>query len=317
MINTTTRLPHQTAELFLTDGGLETSLIFLDGMELPYFAAFHLLNSSEGRNKLKNYYRRYLNIAKDFQKAFILDSPTWRANPDWIQKLGYPKSAVYDMNESAIALIQELQQEYEGVISNIVINGCIGPRGDGYNPGTMMTMDEAQTYHAQQTEAFRRAGVDMVSAITMNYVEEAIGITHAAAAADVPVVISFTVETDGRLPTGMALQHAIEQVDKNTASKPVYYMINCAHPTHFLQPLEAGKDSAWVKRIQGIRANASCKSHAELDEATELDRGNLAELATLNQQLKRGWKHLNVFGGCCGTDEQHILEITRGLTAAE
>lgn len=317
MIKTTTILPHGTADLFLTDGGLETSLIFLDGVELPYFAAFHLLKDSEGRNRLKNYYRRYLRIAKDFQTHFILDSPTWRANPDWIEKLHYPKEAVYEINESAIGLIKELQKEYEGAISNIIINGCIGPRGDGYHPGTIMTADEAQTYHAQQIEAFSRAGVNMVSAITMNYVEEAIGITRAAAAAGLPVVISFTVETDGQLPTGMPLQQAIEQVDASAAIKPVYYMINCAHPTHFLQPLQAGKQSGWVQRIRGIRANASCKSHAELDEATELDRGDLTALASMNQQLKRELKHLNVFGGCCGTDEAHILEITRRLTEVD
>ena len=315
MIKAAPILPYQTTDLFLSDGGLETSLIFLDGLELPYFAAFHLLKSSAGRTSLKNYYRRYLNIAKNFQTHFILDSPTWRANPDWIQKLQYPKGSVYEINENAIALIKELKTEYEDAVPGIILNGCIGPRGDGYKPGTMMLEQAAQDYHAEQIEAFSRAGTDIVSAITMNYVEEAIGITRAAANKNLPVVISFTVETDGRLPTGMPLQQAIELVDERTTTPPVYYMINCAHPTHFVQELKSGTGSAWVQRIKGIRANASCKSHAELDEATELDRGNITELATLNSQLKRNWNHLNVFGGCCGTDDEHLLEITRQLTA--
>lgn len=317
MIKASTLLPHQTADLFLTDGRLETSLIFLEGVALPYFAAFDLLKHSEGRNRLKNYYRRYLQIAKDFQTHFVLDSPTWRANPDWIQKLGYPKDSVYQINESAIELIKELQKEFETFVPNIIINGCMGPRGDGYNPGSIMTVQAAQEYHAPQIAAFNRAGVDIVSANTMNYVEEAIGITRAANEAKVPVVISFTVETDGQLPTGMPLQQAIEQVDESITTKPIYYMINCAHPTHFLQTLQAAGHAAWVSRIRGIRANASCKSHAELDEATELDRGNISELATMNGQLKRELKHLNVFGGCCGTDEEHLLEMTRQLTTLE
>lgn len=311
------KLPHQSADLFLTDGGLETSLIFLDGVELPYFAAFYLLKNSEGRNKLKNYYRRYLQIAKNFQIPFILDSPTWRANPDWLEKLGYSKESVYEINEKAIALMKDLQKEFENEIPNIIINGCIGPRGDGYNPSNMMTEQAAQDYHAAQIEAFSKAGAHMASAITMNYVEEAIGITCAAAAMEMPLVISFTVETDGQLPTGMKLQEAIEKVDERVETKPIYYMINCAHPSHFAHQLDSNNQSNWVQRIKGIRSNASCKSHAELDEATALDRGNITELAAMNEQLKRDLKHLNVFGGCCGTDAEHILEITKRLITVE
>ena len=309
MTHTKATLPNASDCLFLTDGGLETTLIFLLGYELPYFAAFDLLKEEKGYNTIKDYYRRYLKIAKEFKMGFILESPTWRANPDWIQQIGYPNSAVYEVNKKAIQLLSDLQKEYENDITNLLISGCVGPRRDGYKPENTMTAEEAQQYHSVQIEVFSQTPVDMVSAITMNYAEEAIGIAKAASAANLPVVISFTVEVNGKLPTGMSLKEAIEYVDKSVQQPPLYFMINCAHPTHFYSELVAGRNEQWTKRIKGIRSNASCKSHAELDETTELDRGNSKELGIEYKKLKEALSQLTVFGGCCGTDEEHILAI--------
>lgn len=302
-------LPNASANLFLTDGGLETTLVFLEGYELPCFAAFDLLKDEKGYEAIKQYYIRYLNIARDLQMNFILESPTWRANPDWAEKIGYPLSVLPDLNEKAIRLLADLRTEYQEKIPNIIISGCVGPRGDGYKPGSTMNADEAEAYHSTQINIFSRTPVDMVSAITMNYVEEAIGIARAAGNVNLPVVISFTVETDGRLATGMTLREAIEQVDKSAKQPPLYFMINCAHPTHFLTDLREGEKAAWTKRIKGLRANASCKSHAELDESTVLDRGDPQTLGTEHRILKEMMPHLNVFGGCCGTDEEHVHAI--------
>ena len=310
-INTT--LPNETSDLFLTDGGLETTLVFLEGFELPCFAAFDLLKEERGYNALKAYYKRYLNISKDFNLGFILESPTWRANPDWMQKIGYPGSTISDVNKKAVQLLVDLKKEFESDISNIVLSGCIGPRGDGYVPSNAMTAEEAQHYHSAQIEVFSQTPVNMVSAITMNYVEESIGIARAAATVNLPVVISFTVETDGKLPTGMSLKEAIEEVDKNVQQPPLYFMINCAHPTHFFDELLSGKNDSWTKRIRGLRSNASCKSHAELDESTSLDRGNIQDLGGEHQKLKTAFNQLNVFGGCCGTDEEHVIEIANQI----
>lgn len=301
--------PHQSDAIFLTDGGFETTLLFLEGYDLPYFAAFDLLQSEEGYNAIKNYYTRYLTIAKKFNTNFILETPTWRANPDWVAKVGYTKSATAEINEKAVLLLSDLKSEFANDIQTILISGCIGPRGDGYVPGNSMDPEESQAYHSEQIQVLKQASVDLISAITMNYAEEAIGITHAAHAVDLPVVISFTVETDGKLPTGMTLKDAIEKVDESAKTPPIYYMINCAHPTHFLGELIAGKNEPWIKRIKAIRANASCKSHAELDESTELDRGIPHELGKEYKNLKETFPHMNVFGGCCGTDEEHLLEI--------
>lgn len=311
-----TTLPNASDDLFLTDGGLETTLIFLEGYELPCFAAFDLLKDEKGYHAIKDYYKRYLNIAKDFKTGFILESPTWRANPEWIQKIGYPTPALSEVNKKAIQLLVDLKKEFENNVPNIILSGCVGPRGDGYIPVNTMTVEEAQKYHSAQIEIFSQTPVDMISAITMNYAEEAIGITHAAGAVDLPAVISFTVETNGKLPSGMSLKEAIEQVDKSTSKPPLYFMINCAHPTHFSYQLQEGKNEPWTNRIKGLRANASCKSHAELDEATELDRGNPQELGKEHKKLKEVFKQLNVFGGCCGTDEAHVLAIARQVTTA-
>jgi S-methylmethionine-dependent homocysteine/selenocysteine methylase len=256
-------LPNASNDMFLTDGGLETTLVFLEGFDLPHFTAFDLLKEEKGYTAIQEYYRRYLNIAKEFKTGSIQESPTWRANPDWMEKIGYPASALKDVNDKAVQLLADLRKEFEDDVPKILISGCVGPRGDGYQPGSTMTDEEAQTYHSAQLAVFSRAAVDLVSAMTMNYVEEAIGITRAANAVSLPVVISFTVETDGKLPTGMTLKQAIELVDKSVAQPPLYFMINCAHPTHFFAELERGKDEPWIKRIKGLRANSSCKSHAE------------------------------------------------------
>jgi len=300
-------LPQLTGDLFLTDGGIETTLMFHDGLDLPYFAAFDLLRREEGREALHRYYRSHAAIATAHGVGFILESATWRASADWGEKLGYSKNELADANRRAIEMLEEIREEYESNGARMVISGCVGPRGDGYDPAHVMSAAEAERYHAQQIRIFAATAADMVTAITMTNVPEAIGVTRAAQAAGMPVVISFTVETDGRLPTGDSLKDAIERVDAATAQGPAYYMINCAHPTHFEDALAAGE--AWARRVRGLRANASSKSHAELDQAEELDDGDPAELGSQYRALRDRLPHLVVLGGCCGTDQRHIGAI--------
>jgi S-methylmethionine-dependent homocysteine/selenocysteine methylase len=300
-------LPQLAGGLFLTDGGIETTLIFHEGLELPDFAAFHLLRSPEGEAALYKYFRTYAEIAQRFGIGLILESATWRANADWGARLGYTADTLVEANRKAICLLEEIRSEYETDRTPVVISGCLGPRGDGYVPDRAMSGQEAETYHCEQVDTFAATVADMVCAITMNYVEEAVGIARAAQQADMPVAISFTVETDGRLPTGQTLKEAIQQVDKATSAYPSYYMINCAHPTHFESVLAVGEP--WVERIRGLRANASRMSHAELNESPELDTGNPAELGLEYAQLKTRLRQLNVMGGCCGTDHRHIEQI--------
>ena len=300
-------LPQLTGDLFLTDGGIETTLVFHDGLDLPYFAAFDLLKHEDGRQALLRYFRSHASIASEYGVGFVLESATWRASADWGEKLGYSKEALADVNRQAIAMLEEVRAEYAGKDTRMVISGCVGPRGDGYDPTHVMGEGEAQAYHAEQIRTFAATAADMVTAITMTNIPEAIGVTRAARAAGMPVVISFTVETDGTLPTGDSLKKAIERVDMATQQGPAYYMINCAHPTHFEGALAAGEP--WVERLGGLRANASTKSHAELAAAEDLDDGSPDELGRQYRMLVSRLPNLVVLGGCCGTDQRHVAAI--------
>ncbi|WP_454286477.1 homocysteine S-methyltransferase family protein [Rhizobium arsenicireducens] len=299
-------LPQLKGGAFLTDGGMETTLIFHEGADLPHFASFVLLATPEGRKQTEDYYRRYLDIAARHGSGFVLDTPTWRASADWGDKLGYSADALRAVNEDAVNLLVDLRALYQKPGAPIVISGAIGPRGDGYKAGRM-TAGEAEAYHAEQIEAFAGTDADMVTVFTLTNVEEAIGIARAARRLAMPCAISFTVETDGNLITGQTLRQAIEAVDAATGDYPHYYMINCAHPSHFAEVVASGED--WLKRIGGIRANASRMSHAELDESETLDDGDPADLGRRYRELTRQMPHVRVLGGCCGTDHRHVAAI--------
>lgn len=300
---------------FLTDGGLETDLIFNHGITLPCFASFDLLSTDWGRQALREYYESYLDLAARHRTGFILESPTWRANRDWGEKIGYSASELAGVNRQAIDFLRQLRAQHRASADlPVLVSGNIGPRGDGYVADRQMTADQARAYHAEQMAVFADTAVDLASAFTMNYVEEALGVVHAARDAGLPVVISFTVETDGLLPTGQSLGNAIADVDEDSAGYPLYYMINCAHPTHFEQRL-AG-DDAWRKRVRGVRGNASKCSHAELDAAEALDAGNPEEFASDYRRLQQLLPELRVYGGCCGTDLRHVERIAQACLAA-
>ena len=290
-------------ERFITDGGMETCLIFHQGVDLPHFASFPLLDREDGRSALLDYFRPYVDSARELGVGIVLDTPTWRANPDWGEKLGYSPDALLRIDGLGVELLQELRREI-GDSPPLVISGCVGPRGDGYQVGEEMTAEEARRYHSAQVHAFAEAGADVVSGLTLTYADEAIGIAHAAVDAEVPSVLSFTVETDGRLPSGQPLGEAIEQVDAATHGVASHFMVNCAHPSHFLHVLDP--DASWLERIHGVRANASRMSHAELDEADVLDEGDPEELALCYRELQERLPNLTVVGGCCGTDHRHV-----------
>lgn len=308
-----TTLPQLNGNLFLTDSGLETFLYFQQGVDLPEFAAFPLLDSVEGRNHIVGYLRRHARIARDAGLGFVLETPTWRANAVWGEKIGYGPQDLARINREAIQLMFEIRNEFQTDRTPVIVSGNIGPKGDGYNPEELLTPDASQDYHMAQIETFAGAGADVATALTITHAGEAIGIVRAAADAGLPSVISFTTETDGRLPSGQSLGDAITEVDAATDDGPAYYMINCAHPTHFEDALEAG--SEWVRRIRGMRANASTKSHEELDNSTELDEGNPTELGQQYREIRERMPHIAVLGGCCGTDHRHVEAICMACAA--
>ena len=296
-------VPQPGGGQFVSDGGLETDLIFHYGLELPEFAAFPMVGSETGREVLAAYYGRYAAIARAAQIGLFLEAPTWRANPDWAAKLGYDSAALADANRESIALLKRLRASYDDIPA-VAVSGIIGPRGDGYVAELQVDVDESAAYHRPQLEAFAAAGADLAAAYTMTGPEEAAGIVRAAASVGLPVAICFTVETDGRLPDGTSLGSAVEQVD---AVGPVaYFGVNCAHPTHIARGLG---DGAWLDRIAALLPNASTRSHAELDEAQDLDEGDPDKLATAVGELSDRLPGLSVLGGCCGTDNRHVAAL--------
>ncbi|HVW46586.1 MAG TPA: homocysteine S-methyltransferase family protein [Solirubrobacterales bacterium] len=298
------------SQLFIGDGGLETVMIFEEGLELPEFAAFPLLRDEAGRAALRRYYEGFLAIAAAHGTGFLFDPPTWRASGRWGEALGYSAAEVADLNREAVAFARDVCAGAAGEVP-VAIAGTIGPEGDAYSPDSFLSAAEAEDYHARQIAVFAAEGVDMISSMTITYVEEGVGIVRAAAAVGLPVSVSFTVEADGRLPSGEPLREAVERLDDETGGAALYQMINCAHPTHFAAELAGGE--AWLSRIGGIRANASRRSHAELDEAEELDAGDPEELGAEYAALEPRLPDLRVVAGCCGTDRRHVACISARL----
>ncbi len=313
MTTTTPRTPFPTSDtVVLTDAGLETWLSFDCGIDLPAFAAYPLADTDEGRVALDEYYGHYVRIASTLGTALVLDAPTWRANPDWAATLGHDRTRLAQLITACVDVVHRHRAGWSSE-HPFLVGGAIGPRGDGYRIDSVMRPDAAASYHSFQIDGLAGTPIDVVTAMTLGYVEEAIGIARAAQDAELPVVIAFTVETDGTLPSGMALADAIDATDQATNGYPTHYMVNCAHPTHFAHVFA---DAApWVSRIGGVRANASSLSHAELDEALELDRGDPEDLAARYVELRALLPALHVVGGCCGTDHHHVEAIARAVCA--
>jgi len=301
-------LPQLDGGLFFTDAGLETDLIFNHGIEIREFAAHTLLPDLVGRAALERYFEEFLALAKSMQAGFILDTVTWKAHRHWAADLGETPAQLKAANEEAVALAAQLRDR-AGNAQPIVLNAPIGPRGDAYRPERRISADDAEAYYAEQLGWLAATEIDMVTGTTFTQASEAVGLVRAAGAAALPVAISFTVETDGRLPDGQPLKEAIEQVDAETGSTAAYFMVNCAHPDHFAEAI----DGTWARRLRGIRANASRRSHAELDEAPELDAGDPQELGRIYASLAQRLPWLNIFGACCGADLRHVAEIASAV----
>ena len=293
---------------FLTDAGLETDLIFNRGIEIREFAAHTLLPDPRGREALADYFRGFLTLAREHDAGFILDTQTWKAHAHWAEALGTGDPELREANEDAVAFISGLRDGFSTQAQPILLSGTVGPKGDAYAVEWGLAMSEAEAYHSKQIEWLANTDIDMVTALTIGRSSEAIGIVRAATSAGLPVVISFTVETDGRLPDGQELEEAITAVDESTDGAAAYFMLNCAHPDHFMDVLDG---SEWTRRIRGLRCNASRRSHEELDNSDELDDGDPVSLADSYRLLFERMPWLNVFGGCCGSDLRHVTEIAK------
>lgn len=300
-----------TTKPFITDGGFETWLFFQEGFEASEFAAIVLMEDPKARKAMQRYFDGFLHMAAAAETGFILDTNTWRGCTAWAAKLGRSEDELLLLSEMAVEFASEIRNAWSSKVSSILLNGVVGPSGDGYAPEEIPSVSKSRELHRPQIGTLARSGVDMLSAITITNIEEATGIVLEAQSVNLPCVIAFTLETDGKLPTGDTLEEAIQAVDNATNNGPLYYMINCAHPDHFNNILSGGQD--WVSRLGGVRANASRLSHAELDDSEVLDQGDPTEFGLLNAELYRSLPSLRVIGGCCGTDHRHIECISQHL----
>ena len=298
-------VPQLGGQGFVTDGGIETDLIHHHGLELPHFAAFPLVRDHEGQAILEEYYRAYAAIAQRAGAGLLLETPTWRANPDWGGRVGYTADELFRANIAAVGALDRFRSQHRETVARVLVGGVVGPRGSGWRRSPQVDADEAADYHRPQIRAFAEAGVDIVSAHTLSDVGEAMGIVRSAREVGVPVAIAFTVEVDGLLITGGSLAEAIGLVDAVTP--PDYFLVNCAHPDHIERAVTV--PGAWRDRVVGVMSNASTRSHAQLEAATELDEGDPQLLATAHSRLEQLLPHMRVVGGCCGTDSRHVAAL--------
>ncbi len=298
----------QGERVALADAGMETYLIYREGILLPEFASFIALSTPEGRSALERYYRSIIDVAVRDERPLLLDSATWRASSEWGTVIGYSAAGLDEVNTAAVEFVDEVRSTYS---ARILLGGCVGPRGDGYAPTSGMSFAESTDYHSAQVASLAHAGAQYIAGMTLGDANEAAGIIEAARANDLPTIVSFTIETDGRLASGELVATIIAETDRLTGGYADFYLINCAHPLHVERAFAS--ESTEMSRISGIRVNASMRSHVELDAATDLDDGDPDDLARRCADLAATYPRLSVFGGCCGTDARHISAISAAL----
>ena len=301
-------LPQQSGKLMTTAGGFETWMQYVDGFKLRHFCAFELLNDARGLGCLRDYHRKVVEAATANGFGVINEGLHYRSSRDWGELIGFSREALLEINVRGIEFYRDFAREYAGPDTPMLVGGVVGPRGDAYNIGRLPDAAEAEDYHSEQIRIFREAGADHVTAMTFSSVDEAIGVARAAKSVGIPVVISFLLARGGRLKGGETLEEAITRVDSATDDAPAYYMINCTHPTEFEPALTTGK---WISRLGGFMPNAVAMETLDLCKLGHLEDGDPVELGAQMGALAQRFPHINVWGGCCGTDGRHIGEITR------
>ncbi|MDX6699650.1 MAG: homocysteine S-methyltransferase [Solirubrobacteraceae bacterium] len=305
----------QPGVLHLTEGGQETELMYKHGHELPEFAMYPLLDDPRALADLTDMYTRYLEVAAAHGFVAVMGGLDYRASPDWASKLGISSDGLAEFQLRSIEFLRDVARPFQGQVPRILIAGIVGPRGDAYGRDRTITAAEAEEYHGVQIETLSRAGVDLVSAMTFNNVPEGVGLARAAAKAGLPLSLSFMVDPAGRLLTGPTLKDAVEAVDEQAGdARPDFYGINCSHPIEFEPALV---DGPWLQRIRSLRPNASMAEKQALCQIGHLEAGDPEALGAHMGALARRLPHIDVWGGCCGTWDDHLRAIARRLRPLE
>ncbi|SFB84432.1 homocysteine S-methyltransferase family protein [Tropicimonas isoalkanivorans] len=305
--------PQQPGKLWLTEGGIETEIMYKWGHELPQFAMFPLLDNPAALQAMQDMWRRSLDVAAQHGFSMVMNGLDYRASPDWAALLGYSLEGLAEMQHRSIDFLRELRDEYTGQIPDMVVCGTVGPRGDAYGLNRDITADSAEEYHAVQLTTLREAGAEMAWTMTFNNIPEAVGAIRAARAIGLPIVMGLTLDSNARLKSGPSLGEAIERIDAEAGGGPEFYLLNCSHPVEFEPALDGGD---WERRIRALRPNASKMEKIALCQLGHLEEGNPVELGQLMGDLARRQPQIDIWGGCCGTCEVHLEEIARNVKAA-
>jgi len=302
-----------TGEFFLTEGGTETEMMYRHGFELPEFCMLPLLDNPQAVSAMRGMFCQQLDVAAEFGLSFLLTGLDYRASPDWGAKLGYSPSALADANIAAIEFLRDIAKGYEGQIPHLHIGGILGPRGDAYSLNNEITAESAAAYHAVQLETLKRANVDFVCAATFNSIAESVGALRAADRIGLPLSVSLTLDSSCRLKSGPTLAEAITEIDAQAGdAAPEFYMVNCSHPLEYEPALE---NQDWIRRLRGVRPNASKMEKLALCKLGHIEEGDPVELGSQVRDLSKRYPHMDIFGGCCGTGHNHLREIAKALVA--
>lgn len=295
----------------MSEGGTETEIMYKYGFDFPEFAVFELLKNPKATTKLKRMYEEYFSVVSEQKMLALVGGLDYRASPDWGAKLGYSASGLADINHQCIEFLRDAAAPFLNEIDEILIQGLVGPRGDAYEKGKNISVDEAQDYHSVQLSTLKKANVDLVTAITFNSVPESIGIARAAKTINIPLCISLSLDSSSKLNSGPSLSEAIETIDKETENSVDFYMVNCVHPTEY-EP--AILYESWMERIRGVRPNASAMDKISLCKLGHLEDGDPIELGRQVGDLMKRFPHMDIIGGCCGTWNTHLREIARNVS---
>lgn len=302
----------QEGRFYLSEGGTETELMYKYGFELPEFAMFPLLNNPDAVSKMREMFRSYLEVVAVNGMCALMGGLDYRASPDWGERLGYSPEGLAEANHHALAFLREIADEYTTDIQEILIQGVIGPRGDAYERNETITENEAEDYHSVQLKTLKEADVDLALAMTFNNIRESIGVARAAAKVGVPLAISFIVNSESKLDTGQSLGEAIATIDAETNHAPEFYSVNCCHPIEYEPAIESYD---WINRVRGVRPNASKRDKIALCQLGHLEDGDPVELGQQCGDLARRYPHMDIWGGCCGTWDNHLNEIAKNIVA--
>ncbi|MCB8822139.1 homocysteine S-methyltransferase family protein [Microvirga rosea] len=308
----------QSGVVFLTDGGIETRLIYEFSLGLRDFASFPELFDSRGRAALRKVYTSYLDVAAQSGRPMLIGSPTWRAHPDGLRHAGFGEpDDLTRVNTEAVSFLRELRREMK-LEKQVYIAGVIGPRGDGYRAEGAPQTEEAQHYHHAQARALADAGVDFLYAPTFASRTELIGVALAMAGTGCTYALAPVINGHGDLPDGSSLSEVISFIDATVQPRPLYYLTGCVHASTFsdavadddrLQPL-------MPKRLVGMKANASALPPEKLNDLDHVEGDEPAAFARGILNLHNKYS-LRILGGCCGTDAGHIRALAEGLAEFE